>query len=345
MSTARIVLRQQRGRWLQPAMQSTARSIRTHSTHAHHHHHNHNHHHHIPTGANLEAVRSYCRELLRTHDYPSYILSTFHPPPLRDAQLVIRAFNVDIARIADQVSNLTVGRMRMQFWRDVIEKTYNGHPPQEPVALLLSKVLHEDRIPFTKSFWMKVIGAREQYLANQSYTTLDALEAYSEATYSSLHYLSLEALNYKSTNLDHVASHIGKASGITAVLRGTPLMAAPGPNSTQAAVLLPVDMCAKHGLRQEDVIRHGGSAQGLKDAVFEIATRANDHMITAREMLNRAGEEGKGPAFTTFLHAVPTSLYLGRLEKVDFDVFDSSLQRREWRLPWKAYIANARRQF
>ncbi|KAK6363276.1 hypothetical protein TWF730_000717 [Orbilia blumenaviensis] len=235
--------------------------------------------------------------------------------------------------------------MRMQFWRDVIEKTYAGHPPQEPVALLLAKVLHEDNVQFTKSFWIKVIGAREQYLSNQSYTTLDALEAYSEATYSSLHYLSLEALNFKSTDLDHVASHIGKASGIAAVLRGTPLLAAPGPNSTHAAVLLPVDVCAKNGLRQEDVIRHGGTAPGLKDTVFEIATRANDHLITAREMLKRAGEEGKGPAFTTFLPAVPTSLYLGRLEKVDFDVFDTSLQRREWRLPWKAYIANVKRQF
>ncbi|EPS37374.1 hypothetical protein H072_8936 [Dactylellina haptotyla CBS 200.50] len=315
--------------------------VRRHSTHAHSHSHSHSHD--APT--NIEAVRNYCQELLRTHDYPSYILSTFTPQSIRDAHLAIRAFNVDVARVADQVSNLTVGRMRMQFWRDAIENTYSGHPPQEPVALLLAKVIHQDGIQFTKSFWMKLIAAREQYLGNQSYANIDALESYSESTYSSLHYLSLEALNYRSTNLDHVASHIGKASGITAVLRGTPLLAAPGPNSTHAAVLLPVDVCVKHGLRQEDVIRYGGSAEGLKDVIFEIATRANDHLITAREMLKHAGNEGKGLAFATFLPAVPTALYLGRLEKADFDVFDASLQRREWRLPWKAYIANTQRQF
>ncbi|KAF3910819.1 hypothetical protein ABW20_dc0103953 [Dactylellina cionopaga] len=310
-------------------------SARRHSTHSHQHH--------APTS--IEDVRAYCRELLRTHDYPSYILSTFTPQSIRDAHLAIRAFNIDVASVADQVSNLAVGRMRMQFWRDAIEKTYTGNPPQEPVALLLSKVINQDGIQLTKSFWLKVIAAREQYLGNQSYTSLDALETYSESTYSSLHYLSLEALNYRSTNLDHVASHIGKASGITAVLRGTPLLASPGPNSSQAAVLLPVDVCVKHGLRQEDVIRSGSGAAGLKDVVFEIATRANDHLITAREMLKHAGGEGRGMAFTTFLPAVPTSLYLGRLEDVDFDVFHPSLQRREWRLPWKAYIANSRQQF
>ncbi|KAK6533533.1 hypothetical protein TWF694_002472 [Orbilia ellipsospora] len=294
---------------------------------------------------NIEAARTYCQELLRNHDYPSYILSTFTPHSVRDAHLAIRAFNVDLALIPDLTSNTTVGRIRMQFWRDTIEKTYASTPPKEPVALLLSKVLHTDSLPLTKSFFLKLITARETYLGNKPYPTLDSLESYSESTYSSLHYLSLEALNYKSTTLDHIASHIGKASGIAAVLRGTPLLASRGPNSANAAVILPVEVCAKHNLRQEDVIRHGGKAAGLKDVVFEVATRANDHLITAREMLKRAGNEATGLAFTTFLPAVPTSLYLSRLEKLDFDVFDPSLQMREWRLPWKAYMANTRRQF
>ncbi|KAK6350071.1 hypothetical protein TWF696_006318 [Orbilia brochopaga] len=328
MSTPRALRR------LRPALKLHPSSYRRHSTAA---------------AANIADARAYCLNLLRTHDHPSYILSAFTPPSARDAHLAIRAFNIDLARIADAVSNPTVGRMRMQFFRDAIEHTFAGHPPQEPTALLLAKVLHDgvSARPLTKSFFIKLIAARETYLSNKPYPTLDALESYAEATYSSLQYLSLEALGFRSANLDHVASHVGKAAGIAAVLRGTPLIAAPpgGVNNTLAAVILPVDVCAEHGLRQEDVIRHGGAAEGLKDVVFAVATRASDHLITAREMLKHAGDEGKGGAFTTFLPAVPTSLYLSRLEKVDFDVFHPSLQRREWRLPWKAYIANYKRQF
>ena len=100
--------------------------------------------------------------------------------------------------------------------------------------------------------------------------------------------------------LDHIGSHIGKATGIAAVLRGIPVVATAG----SGAVVLPLDVCAEFGLRQEDVIRRPGSAPALRDAVFKVATLANDHLITARKMLAEAGPEATGSAFATFLSAV-----------------------------------------
>lgn len=49
---------------------------------------------------------------------------------------------------------------------------------------------------------------------------------------------------------------------------------------------------AEAGVREEDVLRLGPEAPGLKDAVFAVATRASDHLITARQMLRnlRSGE-------------------------------------------------------
>lgn len=136
---------------------------------------------------------------------------------------------------------------------------------------------------------------------------MDALESYSESTYSSLHYLTLESHSIQSLPLDHIASHIGKASGIIAILRGTPHLASAS-TASNAAVVLPVDMCVEHGLRQEDLIRSGGQAEGLRDVVFAIATRANDHLITARKMIKEAGDEATGVAFDTYLPAVCCAL-------------------------------------
>lgn len=106
-----------------------------------------------------------------------------------------------------------------------------------------------------------------------------------------------------SVALDHVASHIGKAVGIAAILRGMPLLAFPA-GASAGAVVFPLDVCAQHGLRQEQVLRKGGGAEGLRDAVFAVATRANDHLITARKMLGDAGDEGRGAPFGAFLSAV-----------------------------------------
>ncbi|KAI4245517.1 MAG: hypothetical protein L6R42_010172 [Xanthoria sp. 1 TBL-2021] len=144
---------------------------------------------------------------------------------------------------------------------------------------------------------------------------------------------------------------------------------------------------AECNLKEENVFRYGADAPGLKDAVFKVATRASDHLITARQMLKNVqeggdvghgfeheGEEGyeynaeeddrvQQPssnsserksvqqkmevekAFGVFMPAVPTALWLQRLEKGDFDIFKEDLRRRDWRLPWKAWMAYRRRMF
>lgn len=287
--------------------------------------------------------------------------------------------------------------MRMQFWRDAVSNSLSGAPPKEPVAVLLAAANDslqrrtDGKSKLSKTWLYKVIGEREKYLDNRAYVDMGALETYAENTYSTLMYLSLQALPMQSITADHVASHIGKATGIAAVLRGLPLIAFPPPpnkhsnqsgfggslggGGRQGAVTLPLDVMAEAGVREEDVFRKGGAAPGLKDAVFAVATRANDHLITAREMLRnlQAGkdvghefeheQEGHGyetndegssksekqldeveRSFGVLLQAVPTAMWLHRLERADFDVFDANLRRTDWKLPWRAFWAYRRKK-
>ncbi|KAL9121028.1 MAG: hypothetical protein Q9187_002414 [Circinaria calcarea] len=338
----------------------------------------------------------------RKYDSPSYTLLPFIPPSSQTAYLSIRAFNLEIARIADTVSTPHVGALRLQFWRDNVNSAFAGRPPKQPVAILLAHVLNtlsartNGRSSLSKSWFMRVIAAREQYLTNAPYPTLDALEKYAESTYSTLLYLTLQSLPLSSLTADHLASHIGKAAGIAAVLRGLPLLAFPPPPNhhsnnaglspmvqdqrgrrAQGVVTLPLDVMASTGVREEDVLRQGAEALGLRDAVFTVATRASDHLITARSMLDnlRRGEEvGHGyehegeeghiyassqsstksntqlaeveQAFGVLMGpAVSTGLWLERLQRVDFDAFREEVRRREWRLPWRAWWAFRRRRF
>lgn len=276
----------------------------------------------------------------RKHDYDSHLLQIFQHPLARDAFIATRAFNTATALIDSSVTNTTVGQMRIQFWRDAIGATFRGAPPPEPVAVLLHKALTVDRAPLSRTWFQRLLNSREAHLGSVPFPTLADLESYAEGTYASLHYLALEAWRRRGAGaLDLVASHIGKAAGIAAVLRGVPVLAAEG------NVVLPLDVMANHNVRQEDVIRTGAAAKGLTDAVFEIATRANDHLITARAALREAGEEGRKPVFATFLNAVPVSVFLQRLEAADFDVFNQKAPKRPFTLPWKVYRANQKREF
>ena len=291
-----------------------------------------------------ESARAYCAHLLSTHDQASSLLTTFHPPSTRDAHLALRAFNLEIALIDTSTRTPALATLRLQFWRDTINKLFkpNTPPPAEPIATLLHHCIHSLGAPLSKSFLLKLLATRERYLGDKPFATLDELESYAEGTYGSLQYLALEAAHVQEAKLDHVGSHIGKACGIVAVLRGVHI----GVKRGQGSVVLPIQVCAEAGLRQEEVLRKGPDAKGLKDAVFTVATRANDHLITARKMFGETGEQGKQVgAFSTFLHAVPASAFLERLEKADFDPFAPVLHRKEWKLPWRSYRAFSKREF
>lgn len=259
-----------------------------------------------------------------------------------------------------------------------------------------------------RTWLLSHVNARAERLYNTPYTTLSELETYAENTYSTLLYLSLSFLPLNSLTADHLASHIGKAAGIAAVLRGVPLLAFPPPPNhhsvdpssvaiggsgggsnhssagqrrAEGAIMLPLDVMAQHSVHEEAIFRQGANAPGLKDAVFQVATRASDHLLTASSMLEnlRRGEdvghafelegqeefrergESAGGAnertntarqleevvekgFPVLMQAVGTRLWLDRLEAKGFDSFDAGLRGGEWRLPWRAWRAWRRKR-
>ncbi|KAI2631052.1 Squalene/phytoene synthase [Hypoxylon sp. NC1633] len=333
------------------------------------------------TDVELDKARQYCAAQLRQSDYNSYIIRNLLPKSRQDAYDALRAFNLELVRLPELVSNPTIGQLRMQFWRDAVNNTFAGKPPKEPIMILLSKVISElaerGGTPSSIKFWLlRLIKTREKYMDNRPFTSLASLEEYAENTYSTLMYSNLAAFSIQSMHVDHLASHIGKACGIVAVLRGIPFLAAPSPpvkspagasvsSGRNPVLLLPLDVMAETGLIEEDVYRHGPRADGFQDAVFKVATRANDHLITAREMLKNL-HAGQGPGheyehhgeeqheypsiapedddtkrdlrrgFSVLLEGVPAADYLTRLEAQNFDPFTV---KSSWKLPWRLWRA------
>ncbi|KAI1102598.1 Squalene/phytoene synthase [Jackrogersella minutella] len=333
------------------------------------------------TDAEIDKARQYCVAQLRQSDYHSYLIRHLLPKPRQDAYDALRAFNLELVRLPELVSSPIIGQMRMQFWRDAVNNTFAGKPPKEPIMILLHKVISElaEKGGTTSSikFWLlRLINTREKYMDNRPYTSLASLEEYAENTYSTLMYSNLAALPVQSMHMDHLASHIGKACGIVAVLRGIPVLAAPSApvkspygasvgGGKNPVLLLPLDVMAETGLKEEDVYRLGPRADGFQDAVFKVATRAHDHLITAREMLKNL-HAGQSPGhdyehhgeeqheytsatsshddtkrdlrrgFSVLLEGVPASDYLTRLEAQNFDAFTV---RSSWKLPWRLWRA------
>ncbi|KAI1426124.1 Squalene/phytoene synthase [Xylaria sp. FL1777] len=340
------------------------------------------------TDVDVDKARQYCGAQLRQSDYDAFLIRNFIPKSRRDAYDAFRALNIELVRLPELVSNSAIGQLRMQFWRDAVNNTFAGRPPKEPIMILLHSVLSRlagtspESNPGSIRFWLlRMISTREKHMDNRPFPSLSALEDYAENTYSTLMYSTLATLSIQSMHMDHLASHIGKACGIAAVCRGIPVLASPSPPvkspdganvaaSRNPVLLLPLDIMAETGLREEDVYRHGPEAEGFQDAVFKVATRANDHLITAREMLKniRVGEHpgheyehqgeeqheypnsDSGPegidhilrrGFGVLLEGVPANDYLSRLEAENFNPFTV---KSSWKLPWRLWRAHQAQQ-
>ncbi|KAI9172920.1 hypothetical protein H9P43_007051 [Blastocladiella emersonii ATCC 22665] len=277
----------------------------------------------------------YCRDLVTQHDHEHYLSSLFLPADVRPISWGLRAFNYELASVRDQARDDTLGRMRFQFWRDTLDKAYAGEVPQShPVAIVLAAGIKHHGLSVHRL--KRVVAGRESNFLTRQYARIEDLEEYGEATASGLMYLHLELLGVKSLDVDHLASHLGKAAAIATLLRGTPF------HLRSRLFYLPSEVCAKHGVAAEQVMREGPS-EALSAAVFEVATRANDHLITARTHVKEDGLDAR--AVPALLPAVATARWLQRLEKADFDLFNGALHTRDAWLPWHLWKASKLRKF
>jgi NADH dehydrogenase [ubiquinone] 1 alpha subcomplex assembly factor 6 len=179
--------------------------------------------------------------------------------------------------------------MRFKFWEDTIAKLYDKSCeklPDQPVVRELKRLLSDDSKKLTKRYFDRLITARSNS-TNFSFITIKQLEDYCENSVSSVYYLLLENRSLKNLNIDHAASHLGKAQGLVNVLRSVP--------KQQRASNLPVpqELLMKHGVSQERVFRDKLEDKGVEDCIFELASVANQHLekvSLSKWALNLAGK-------------------------------------------------------
>ncbi|PWN50318.1 hypothetical protein IE53DRAFT_297500, partial [Violaceomyces palustris] len=303
----------------------------------------------------LTSPHQHLLQELQKKDFPSYLAHYFYPKHLQTHYLAIRSFNLEVATLKDHVSNELLGRMRMGWWREAIKGAFDNRPAKHPTVLALRDAIHDPRVlnsgGLIEDHFQRIIQVREDDLADtMAPPSLEELEVYAEGTSSRLNYLSLNLVGVSSSAMDELFSHLGKASGLSLSLSSLPFHSHPPPSARNSVtkgarkLTLPAEFLQRFGVAEEDVFRNGPNAKGLKDAVFELATRANDYLITSRTLIK---EEfgGKVPemAVGPLVNAVPARSYLERLESADFDPYSAKVQGRHWKLPWDMWRTSRRR--
>lgn len=87
-------------------------------------------------------MNTYIADLVRTRDYPHYVLTFFAPRAKRQALLAVFALNGELAAIRQLAQDPTMRLIRIQWWRDSLDKLYKGGTAPSPVL----QALHDNDV-------------------------------------------------------------------------------------------------------------------------------------------------------------------------------------------------------
>ena len=181
----------------------------------------------------------FCADLVRSHDFVRYASTLFMPAAQRRALLAIYAFNVEISRVRDQVSQPLPGEMRLQWWTDMLAGAGHGGIEGNPVAAELLLVIRDYRLPV--DLLTRLVDEHQFDLYNDPMPSMAALEGYLNDTSSALFSLGARVASRPSEAIDHLARHAGLAQGLVQVIATLPWDAA------RRQLFVPLQLLEQHG--------------------------------------------------------------------------------------------------
>lgn len=257
----------------------------------------------------------HCAWMVREGDYVGYLCAAALPARARVGALAIRAFALETRQPTSRDAPLA--QLRLEWWKQAVDDTYDGRPPSHPVALSIAALLEEQkeekRMRLTRGWFKRIVDGRsEEVERGGNVPSLDELERQAERCVSAMHYLVLECAEVRHSAAHHAASHLGAAEGLVDSLRRAHVR--PG--------AMPSSILAQFGASQED-IRRGENREALAMAAQEVAEQATAHIERGRAL---AVQMPTGTAKRALLPMVACAAWLNSLRKVNFDLFHPRLR-------------------
>src|SRR6266481_1158397 len=115
--------------------------------------------------------------LVRRHDRDRYQTVLFAPAARREALFALYAFNYEIARVRESVSQPMLGQIRLEWWRENIAAAFKGSPVRHHVVVEpLTAAIRE--LALTRAHFDRLIDAREIDFEEDPPASLATLEDY-----------------------------------------------------------------------------------------------------------------------------------------------------------------------
>jgi 15-cis-phytoene synthase len=283
------------------------------------------------TDAAEKEAAGFCADLVRTHDFTRHVSTLFVPAEPRRALVALYAFNVEISRVHEQVSQPLPGEIRLQWWTDMLAGSGHGGVEGNPVAAELMRAIRNWRLPVDRL--SRLIDEHQFDLYNDPMPTMAALEGYINDTSSALFSLGAGIAGRPSEAVEHLARHAGLAHGMVQVMAALPL------DASRRQLFVPQQVLESHGCGIEEVFA-GKQTPKLRAALDQLIGEARGHLKTAFALLADVPPEVR----PVFLPLALVERDLKRMSRADNDPF-VPLTTSRFRTLWTLWRASRSRGF
>lgn len=169
----------------------------------------------------IEKHTEFCRNMVRNDDRDRYDCSLFAPVASQPVLWALYAFNQEVAKTRENVSEAALGQIRLQWWRDVLDELRAGQVREHPVVQAMSVHLTCPKVLATLD---DLIDARENDLYDEGPADFPALVQYAETVGGTLSEAALIACCERVPDQSLVSRvrTVGRAWAMMGLVRAVP---------------------------------------------------------------------------------------------------------------------------
>ncbi len=263
----------------------------------------------------------YCLDLVKKSDHDRYMTILYAPPDRRDDLSALYAFNYEISRIRESISEVMLGEIRLQWWREAIDDIFQGTTRKHDIIPALAKAIGQHDL--SREIFMEILDGRTQDIYDESPKDIPALTDYLDRTTGNLSRLAVHVMGQRDT--DDLAGRLGIAWGFVGMVRSVCYY-----NSLKKN-FMPQELLTGYG-HADLCFLSPDRPDAAKAVIRDLCQQAEQHLDHIRNDKNRIKPESR----SVFLLSALTRSYLKTIKKAGYNPFKLSEQAdaffHHWRL-------------
>ncbi len=271
----------------------------------------------VGTEPNSTAI-AYCADMVQRDD-PDRFLTVMLAPMARRGDLAsLYAFNLEVAKTREAVSEGLIGDIRLHWWREAVEECFSGGSVRRHAVIeALAGTIRRHNLP--REPFERLLEARANDLDDKPPATLDDFNAYLDGTATPLADLALAVLGVDDPSRVKASREAALAFATIGQIRALPHLL------RQRRHRLPGELLDDHGVDRSDLAEMRFHP-ALGRLVTDLCSRSEAHILAARSV-RPAG------AFAVIALARIADCYRRRLVRAGGDPFLHSIEEKPVLLP------------